>query len=226
MVSFFGVGKRFLDISLAGVLLVLLFVPFIFITGVSLLVQGYPVFFFQRRAGLYGKVFRIWKLRTMDGQPGSEESDESRITSWGWILRKFKIDELPQLINVLKGEMSLVGPRPLPLGYEENLDHRHLARYQVRPGMTGLAQVKGGNTISWHRRFELDLFYVDKKSFSLDVRILADTIPAILGYEAVVSPTLTPSYNQVSQSDDRSPVSIQPFPVGKRGEAEPCSVEA
>jgi sugar transferase EpsL len=139
---------------------------------------GAPVFFRQRRPGLHGKPFDIWKFRTMTDERGPDGTllpDEKRLTRVGRFLRSSSIDELPQLLNVLKGEMSLVGPRPLLMRYLERYTPRQARRHDVPPGITGLTQVRGRNALSWEEKFELDVQYVENWSLALDLRILAET---------------------------------------------------
>jgi len=144
-----------------------------------------PIFFLQERIGRDGRPFRVWKFRTMVAGDNPIFPDASRITSAGKVLRRFSLDELPQLINVARGEMSIVGPRPT-LGYQvERYDTHQRRRLAVRPGLTGWAQVNGRNALSWAERIELDIEYVDIQSVRTDVRILARTATAILSGEGV-----------------------------------------
>ena len=143
---------------------------------VSLAVQGRPVLFFQERAGKNGKSFRMFKFRTM--RPG-EESDGERLTKFGRFLRSTSLDELPELWNVLKGEMSLVGPRPLPVRYLPRYSPQQARRHEVTPGITGWAQVNGRNSISWEEKFRLDVEYVDNRSFFFDLKILFLTVAQV-----------------------------------------------
>ena len=141
-----------------------------------LVAMGRPVFFRQERIGLRDRPFTILKLRTMRTGEGT---DAERITPFGAFLRRTSLDELPQLLNVLRGDMSLVGPRPLPSAYLPLYSAEQRRRHEVRPGITGWAQVNGRNGISWERRFELDVWYVDHHSLLLDVRIALMTIAAV-----------------------------------------------
>ena len=157
------------------------------------------VFFFQERPGLNQKAFQIIKFKTMtDATDASGKllPDNQRITKAGKIIRKLSIDELPQLFNVLKGDMSLVGPRPLLFKYMNLYSAEQLRRHEVRPGITGWAQVNGRNAISWTRKFELDVEYVNKLSFFMDIKILWLTFIKVIKTEGV------------NQSDDRP---MQPF---------------
>ena len=141
------------------------------------LTMGAPVLFRQPRAGLDGKTFVILKLRTMREGQGT---DGERLTGFGRFLRKTSLDEIPQLLNVLRGEMSVIGPRPLLLDYLPRYSPEQARRHEVRPGITGWAQVNGRNAISWERKFELDVWYVDHRSPWLDLRILRMTIGNVL----------------------------------------------
>jgi lipopolysaccharide/colanic/teichoic acid biosynthesis glycosyltransferase len=151
------------------------------ILGAAALVRatlGSPVFFRQERPGLRGKPFHIWKFRTMTDERGPDGRllpDEQRLTRVGRFLRSTSLDEIPQLLNVLKGEMSLVGPRPLLMRYLDRYTPRQARRHEVPPGITGLTQVRGRNALSWDEKFELDVEYVENWSLWLDVQILAET---------------------------------------------------
>ena len=145
--------------------------------------MGRPVFFRQRRPGLDGKPFEIIKFRTMRdvrGPDGRPLSDAERLTAIGRFLRATSLDELPELWNVLRGEMALVGPRPLLMQYLERYDAIQARRHEVRPGLTGWAQVNGRNALTWEEKFELDVWYVDHRSLWLDLRILARTFLVVL----------------------------------------------
>lgn len=179
-------AKRTLDLAISGPMLVLLLIPFLIIGFAIRVESGKPSLFRQVRVGRGGRTFRLWKFRTMtkmrvDPQPPEMlEQDEPRITRVGRNLRNFGLDELPQLFNVLTGEMSLVGPRPT-LTYQvaaySDFQHRRL---EVRPGITSLAVVLGRNALSWEKRIELDVQYIDHWSFWLDVRILFRTLWKVL----------------------------------------------
>jgi sugar transferase EpsL len=148
------------------------------------LTMGPPVFFRQRRGGLRGAVFSIYKFRTMSDArdaSGALLPDNRRLTRLGRVLRRTSIDEFPQLWNVVKGDMSLVGPRPLMAEYLERYNSFQRRRHEVRPGLTGLAQIQGRNAVDWNRRFELDVWYVDHCSLWLDAKILAATFWKLLG---------------------------------------------
>ncbi len=144
---------------------------------------GRPVLFAQTRPGLHATPFRFYKFRSMSdarNEAGELLPDAARLTSFGELMRKFSLDELPQLVNVLKGDMSLVGPRPLLMEYLPLYSERQAKRHAVRPGITGWAQVNGRNALDWEERFELDLWYVEHQSFWLDLRILAMTAARLL----------------------------------------------
>jgi sugar transferase EpsL len=167
--------KRCLDILLSGILL-LATLPLLLISALGIwITMGRPVFFVQDRPGLKGRIFKLHKLRTMQSAPSGNEthsSASSRVTRLGDFLRRTSIDELPQLWNVLKGDMSLVGPRPLLVEYLPLYSPEQARRHEVRPGLTGWAQVNGRNAISWEQKFALDVWYVDNQSIALDLQIL------------------------------------------------------
>ena len=149
--------------------------------------EGLPVLFRQARPGLAGELFTILKFRTMRAQPaeGPRLADEERLTGLGRFLRRASLDELPELWNVVRGDMSLVGPRPLLPQYLPLYSPEQARRHEVKPGLTGWAQVNGRNATTWERRFELDVWYVDHGSFALDLRILARTVMAVLSRRGI-----------------------------------------
>lgn len=152
--------------------------------------KGAGVFFFQERPGKDGKIFKVIKFKSMTDERDSEGKllpNEQRITNVGKLIRKTSIDELPQLFNVLKGDMSLIGPRPLMVRYLELYTPEQARRHNVRPGITGWAQVNGRNAISWSKKFELDVWYVDNVSFLLDMRIVFMTIGNVLTRKGINS---------------------------------------
>lgn len=180
--------KRILDFfaSLIG-LLVLSPILFIVTIGLFFANQGKP-FFFQRRPGKNGKIFKIIKFKTMNDKrdsSGNLLSDELRLTKIGAFVRKTSLDEIPQLINVLKGEMSLIGPRPLLPEYLNLYNDFQRRRNHVKPGITGWAQVNGRNTISWEQKFEYDVWYVDHLNFLLDIKILLLTVKKVFLSEGI-----------------------------------------
>lgn len=176
-------SKRIFDLVVAGAA-VLLLAPLMGLLAVAIrLTIGSPILFEQQRPGLHGKPFIMLKFRTMtDARDahGAILPDQVRLTAFGQFLRSTSLDELPELFNVLKGDMSLVGPRPLLMEYLDLYTPRQMRRHDVLPGMTGWAQVNGRNAIEFEKRFELDLWYVEHRSFWLDVKILALTVPKVL----------------------------------------------
>ncbi len=182
--------KRCLDLTLAGMAVVLL-TPLL--GGIALaiwLTMGRPILFRQRRPGLDGRPFEILKFRTMLGlcnNHGEPLPDVQRLTRLGRLLRHNSLDELPELFNVLRGEMSLVGPRPLLMQYLDRYSPEQARRLDVLPGVTGWAQINGRNAISWEEKFELDLWYIDHWSLRLDFRILWLTIWRVLRREGINS---------------------------------------
>jgi lipopolysaccharide/colanic/teichoic acid biosynthesis glycosyltransferase len=180
--------KRLFDIFISFTALFLLS-PVIFITAILISLKlGKPVLFCQVRPGYNGQPFKMLKFRSMldalddDGQP---LPDEQRLTHFGKLLRSTSLDELPGLINVLKGDMSLVGPRPLLIDYLPLYSKEQARRHEVRPGITGWAQVNGRNAISWEDKFKLDVWYVDNRTFWLDIKILFLTIKKVFVREGI-----------------------------------------
>ncbi|MFB6649928.1 sugar transferase [Bacillus toyonensis] len=149
---------------------------------------GSPIIFKQMRPGLYGKAFYLYKFRTMtDARDSKGEllADQVRLTSFGKFLRKYSLDELPQLINVVKGDLSLVGPRPLLMEYLPLYSNEQVKRHHVKPGITGWAQVNGRNAITWEKKFALDVWYVNNQSFLLDMKILFLTVIKVIKSEGI-----------------------------------------
>ncbi|EAJ6007289.1 undecaprenyl phosphate N,N'-diacetylbacillosamine 1-phosphate transferase [Campylobacter coli] len=176
------VFKRIFDFILALVLLVL-FSPVILITALLLKITQGSVIFTQNRSGLNEKIFKIYKFKTMSDErdeKGELLSDELRLKAFGKIVRSLSLDELLQLFNVLKGDMSFVGPRPLLVEYLPLYNEEQKLRHKVRPGITGWAQVNGRNAISWQKKFELDVYYVKNISFLLDLKIMFLTALKVL----------------------------------------------
>lgn len=171
--------KRLFDIALSLFLLVIC-APFMALTALSVrMAMGSPILLRQVRPGLNGQLFTFLKFRSMTDARDAEGKllpDEQRLTPFGRWLRRSSLDELPQLINVLRGDMSLVGPRPLLMEYLSLYSERQTRRHEVRPGITGWAQVNGRNAISWEEKFEYDVWYVEHQSFALDMRILFMTL--------------------------------------------------
>ena len=175
--------KRLIDILMSLVCLILLLPVLICIYIIIRISDGSPVIFRQERPGYKAYPFTLYKFRTMTndvGDSGILNSDEARLTRVGRVLRKTSLDEAPQLINVIKGEMSLVGPRPLLMEYIPLYNNRQSRRHDVKPGITGWAQVNGRNTISWEDKFDLDVWYVDNQSFFLDMKIMWLTLLRII----------------------------------------------
>lgn len=181
-------AKRLLDLVLSGLILLLLW-PLLL--GIALLVYlafGAPVIFRQVRPGRCGEPFVMFKFRTMDDRrdaAGQLLPDEQRLTAFGRLLRSTSLDELPELINVIRGEMSLVGPRPLLVEYLPHYSAEQARRHEVLPGITGWAQVNGRNGISWDEKFRHDVWYVDHQSVALDLKILAMTVYGVLRREGI-----------------------------------------
>ncbi|GAB1448427.1 sugar transferase [Bacteroidota bacterium] len=180
--------KPLMDFSLATCVL-LLSSPILLLAVVILALQNRgKVFFFQERPGQFAKPFKIIKLKTMNDRKDSEGKllpDKDRLTAAGRIIRKLSIDELPQMLNVLKGDMSLIGPRPLLFKYIPLYSAEQARRHEVKPGITGWAQVNGRNSIPWSEKFKLDTWYVDNQSFGLDIRIFFLTILKILQRDGI-----------------------------------------
>jgi sugar transferase EpsL len=183
--------KRLFDL-LVSLLLLILLSPVMLVTAVLVRVKlGRPVLFSQERPGLHGKLFRLFKFRTMRDavdHTGKPLPDEQRLTRFGRFLRASSLDELPELVNVLKGEMSLVGPRPLLTAYLERYTPEQARRHEALPGITGWAQVNGRNALTWEDKFRLDVWYVDHQSFWLDLKILFLTLWKALKREGINAP--------------------------------------
>ncbi len=175
--------KRLFDFSAAALGLLLLALPLLVLTLLVRRKLGRPAFFRQVRPGRHGRPFQMVKFRTMTdarGPDGALLPDADRLTPFGRFLRGTSLDELPELWNVLKGDMSLVGPRPLATVYLPLYSKEQMRRHEVRPGITGWAQINGRNAISWARKFELDVWYVDNQSIMLDIKILFLTIAKVI----------------------------------------------
>ncbi len=183
--------KRFFDVCVAGLGLTFLSPVIIVLAVCALIFVGRPVTFSQVRPGRWAQPFTIRKFRTMTrgrSNDGELLPDEQRMTRFGRFLRASSLDELPELVNVLVGDMSLVGPRPLLMEYLPLYTPEQARRHEVRPGITGWAQVKGRNQLSWEEKFELDVWYVDNRSFWLDLRIIWLTIIMVLKREGISHP--------------------------------------
>ena len=183
--------KRVMDVAIALLLLVALSLPMLIVAMVVRWKMGAPVLFRQTRPGRNREPFELMKFRTMNDATDSQGSvlpDEARLTPAGRWLRRLSLDELPQLFNVLRGDMSLVGPRPLLMEYLPLYTPEQARRHAVRPGITGWAQVNGRNAVSWEERFRLDVWYVDHHSFWLDLRILWLTLLRVLRADGINEP--------------------------------------
>ncbi len=191
--------KRLLDVLFSGVALIILSPVLLVVSVLIYLKLGSPVIFKQERPGYKGKIFRMYKFRTMlDPQTRTGKkltdterleciekgidilSDEERLTKFGRFLRATSLDEIPELWNIFRGDMSIVGPRPLATIYLPYYTKEEMRRHDVKPGLTGMAQVHGRNSVSWEKRFELDVYYVDHCSLLLDIRIIIQTIAVVL----------------------------------------------
>ena len=181
-------GKPFLDLVLSAFALMLFTPVLVLVAALVRIKLGSPIVFRQPRAGLGGQSFTLFKFRTMtDARDATDEllPDSERLTRFGRFLRASSLDELPELINVLKGDMSLVGPRPLLMKYLELYTPEQFRRHDALPGITGWAQINGRNTVTWEQKFEMDVWYVDNRSFLLDLKIIALTIVKIALREGV-----------------------------------------
>lgn len=187
---YLNVFKPIMDFLIAAIALILLSPFFVIITLALLTTYRTNPFFIQRRPGKNGRLFNIVKFKTMNENRNSDGNllpDKDRLTAIGRVLRYTSLDEIPQLINVMKGEMSLVGPRPLLPAYLDLYTSHQSRRHEVRPGITGWAQTKGRNTLSWERKFEMDIWYVDNCSFLLDMKILLLTFWKVIKSEGISS---------------------------------------
>ncbi|MCR4923377.1 MAG: sugar transferase [Lachnospiraceae bacterium] len=180
--------KRFFDILLSFIAIVILSPVYIILAILVRTKLGSPVLFHQDRPGLKGKIFPMYKFRSMTDErdeKGELLPDEVRLTSFGKKLRSTSLDELPELFSILKGDMSIVGPRPLLVQYLPLYNERQSHRHDVRPGLTGLAQVNGRNSLSWEDKFEYDVEYTEKYSFFMDVRIIFMTVKNVVKREGI-----------------------------------------
>lgn len=184
--------KRLFDIAMASILIIIL-IPIMMVIMVAVQIKlGSPSIFKQQRSGYQGESFYIYKFRTMTTERDQKQqlySDEIRLTSYGKFLRRYSLDEIPQLFNVLKGEMSFVGPRPLLMEYLLLYNEQQLRRFEVKPGITGWAQINGRNAICWEEKFKLDLWYVDNHSFFLDIKILLITLIRVFRPKDITQPS-------------------------------------
>lgn len=198
--------KRLIDILIAIVALIILSPIFLLVCYKVKKHLGSPIFFYQERPGKDGKIFRMIKFRSMKDafdQEGNPLPDEKRITPFGHKLRSTSLDEMPQLINVLKGDMSIVGPRPQMKEFLEHYTPEQMRRHEVRPGMTGLAQVSGRNNLSWEEKFELDVIYVDTHNIWLDLRIMLKTFLVMVKKEGINAPDQPVGAARFSSQDSR-----------------------
>ena len=182
--------KRTLDLTIAGIGLIALLPILLFLTGLLFFANRGKPFFTQHRPGKNAKVFKLIKFKSMNDkrdESGKLLPDAKRLTKIGRFVRSTSLDEIPQLFNVLKGDMSLIGPRPLLIKYLDRYTPEQARRHMVKPGITGWAQVNGRNAISWEKRFEYDIYYVDNLSFSLDLKILWLTIKKVIIREGISS---------------------------------------
>jgi len=183
--------KRMFDIATSVAALIMLSVPMLAIAAWIRLTLGRPVVYRQRRPGLAGKPFTLLKFRTMTeacDANGRLLPDAQRLTRFGQSLRRTSLDELPELFNVLKGEMSLVGPRPLLVQYLDRYTPEQARRHEMKPGITGWTQINGRNALTWEEKFKLDVWYVDQRSFWLDLRIILLTVWKVLRQEGISQP--------------------------------------
>lgn len=183
--------KRVFDVLFSLIVVIILSPVFIVVSAVLVISDGFPVFFTQSRPGKNGNPFKLHKFRTMKvvrNQNDELSADGDRITKFGNFLRRTSLDELPELFNVLKGEMSIVGPRPLLMQYLGRYSDEQSRRHEVLPGITGWAQINGRNAISWEEKFRLDVWYVDNWTFRLDFRIILQTIWKVIKGEGISQP--------------------------------------
>lgn len=184
--------KRCLDFVLSLAALIILSPVLLLVAILVRCKLGSPILFKQERPGLHEKIFCMYKFRTMTDAKDADGNllpDEVRLTKFGKLLRSTSLDELPELFNILKGDMAIVGPRPLLVQYLPRYNERQHRRHDVRPGFTGLAQVNGRNSISWQEKFEWDVRYVENVSFLMDLRIIAKTVKVVLKRDGISSET-------------------------------------
>ncbi|MCA9330947.1 sugar transferase [Candidatus Saccharibacteria bacterium] len=188
IISYRQFGKRFFDVTLILFTMPVLLPVILIISLLTWANLGRPILFAQLRPGKNGEPYRLYKFRTMtnamDGR-GKLLPDEARLTSFGAMLRSTSLDELPELYNVIEGKMSLVGPRPLLIRYLDRYTPEQMRRHDVRPGITGWAQINGRNSLTWDEKFELDLWYLDNLSFRLDIEVLWRTVLTVIRREGI-----------------------------------------
>ena len=200
--------RRCLDATVSAIGLVLSAPLTVAIAAALRHVQGAPILFRQPRLGKNGRAFDLWKFRTMTderGQDGTILCDAERMTPLGRWLRSTSLDELPELWNVLRGEMSLVGPRPLPVAYRDRFSVAEARRTEVRPGLTGWAQVNGRNSVDWDERLAMDAWYVEHRTIGLDLRILLRTVGVVVRRQGVVGEG-SATMEELRPPSDRTPV--------------------
>lgn len=186
------VFKRLFDLLLSLIAIIILSPLYVCIGILVRLLLGAPILFIQQRPGKNEKIFKLYKFRSMTDRKDTEGKllpDEERLTKFGKFLRASSLDELPELINILKGDMSIVGPRPLLVQYLDRYNSFQKRRHAVRPGITGLAQVNGRNALSWKKKFQYDVWYVDHVSLFLDIKIILQTIKVVLSHSNISSET-------------------------------------
>ncbi|MBR3636647.1 MAG: sugar transferase [Lachnospiraceae bacterium] len=183
-----AVFKRLIDVVASSLVIILFFWLYLILALIVRIQLGSPVIFTQDRPGKNGKVFKLYKFRSMSDkrdENGELLPDKMRLNKFGRILRSTSLDELPELFNIIKGDMSLVGPRPLLVKYLEHYNAHDMRRHEVRPGLTGLAQVSGRNAMSWKEKFEKDIEYVDNLTFLMDVKVVLLTIKKVFIREGI-----------------------------------------
>lgn len=185
--------KRCLDVLLSAIAIIFLSPLFVVISLMVKIKLGSPILFSQERPGKFGEIFVLRKFRTMtdevDPLTGGLLPDEQRLTRFGCFLRSTSLDELPELFNILKGDMSIVGPRPLLVRYLPRYNEKQMHRHDVRPGLTGFAQANGRNAISWEEKFDMDVYYTEHISFLFDLKVILQTVKAVICRDGINSDT-------------------------------------
>lgn len=185
--------KRCLDVLLSALAIIFLSPLFVVISLMVKIKLGSPILFSQERPGKFGEIFVLRKFRTMtdevDPLTGGILPDEQRLTRFGCFLRSTSLDELPELFNILKGDMSIVGPRPLLVQYLPRYNEKQMHRHDVRPGLTGFAQANGRNAISWEEKFDMDVYYTEHISFLFDLKVILQTVKAVICRDGINSDT-------------------------------------
>lgn len=199
--------KRIIDFILALIVLIILTPVLLIIVILIRIKLGTPVIFKQERPGLHEKIFTLYKFRTMTDardEDGNLLPDDMRLTRFGKILRSTSLDELPELFNVLKGDMAIVGPRPLLVKYLPLYNEQQKHRHDVRPGFTGYAQVNGRNAISWKEKFQLDIYYIKHLTFAMDIKIILKTVRVVLFKEGITSQTYVTMEEFTGEQDNNN----------------------